>query len=121
MSLIRLVIADDHVILRHKGSARGGFHAQHAAGEAFAHVVVAVAGQGERDALGQECAKALARAALEMDGDGVARHALLAVAQGKLAAQNGASGAVGIVDGQARLYRVPARERAARGPQILRL
>ena len=58
---------------RLEGDALGRAHDELAAGQALAHVVVAVAGQLQRQALGDERAEALAACAGAVDGVDVIR------------------------------------------------
>ena len=74
---------------------------QPAAGEPFADIVVGVAFQSEPYALGQERAKTLARAAIQLDANGIFRQARGTIAPRNLAAQHGAHGAMHVANGQA--------------------
>ena len=69
-----------------------------AAGEALADVVVRVAFELERDALGEEGAEALAGGAGELEVDRVVRQQVVAVPLGDLVAEDRADGAIGVDD-----------------------
>ena len=64
--------------------------------QALADVVVSLAGQFQRDALGQEGAKALAGGTLKLDLDGVIRQAGMTIAAGDLIRKHGANGAIDV-------------------------
>src|SRR5579875_602707 len=69
--------------------------------ESFADVIVGIAFKRQRDALGQERAKALSGASGEMNADRVVGQSGRAVASRDFAAQHGANGAMDIANWQA--------------------
>ena len=90
-------IAGDDVFLGLVADALGRADDDLAAGQALAHVVVAVAGQAEGQALGDERAKALAACADALGGVDIVGQGA-AVLAGDLAAKDGTQGAVGVGD-----------------------
>ena len=60
-------IAGDNIVLRRESAVFRRFHAQDPAGKSFTHIIVAIPFQHQGDSLGQESAKALPRAAGEVD------------------------------------------------------
>ena len=68
-------VADQNIFLRHEFRIARRINDQPAAGKSLAHVVVGFAFERQRDALGQERAEALSRAAVELDANGVVRQA----------------------------------------------
>ena len=90
-------VAGDDVFLGLVADALGRADDDLAAGQALAHVVVAVAGQAEGQALGDERAKALAACADALGGVDIVGQGA-AVLAGDLAAKDGTQGAVGVGD-----------------------
>ena len=82
--------------------------------EALADVVVGLAFELERHALGEPGAEALPGRALEPHVDGVVGQPGMAVAPGDLARQHGAGGAVGALDREVEPHRRAAIERRLR-------
>ena len=107
-------VADDDVLFGHEGRRAGRVDDELAAREALADVVVGVAFERQRHAVGQERAEALAGRAGEVNLDGVLGQARRAVAPGDLAAQHRAHRAVHVADGQLDLDRLASFQRVAR-------
>ncbi len=113
-------VADQDVLLGREGGALGRVDDQPPAGEALAGVIVGVAFQRQRDALGEEGAEALPGRAGEVEADGVLGQALGAVAAGDFAAQHGADGAMDVANLQAGLDRRLVLQRlAGAGDQLV--
>ena len=92
-------VAGDDVVLGLVGDALGRADDDLAAGQALAHVVVAVAGQLQGQALGDERAEALAARADAVGGVDIIGQGI-AVLVGDLAAKDGAERTVGVGDVQ---------------------
>ena len=88
-------VAGDDVLFRLEGDALRRAHNDLAAGQALAHVVVAVAHQVQRQATRDERAEALAAGTHTVGGEHVIRQGA-AVLAGDLAAKDGTKGAVGV-------------------------
>ena len=95
-------VADDDVFLRDERGGPRRVDDEPAAAEALADVVVGVAFELQRDALGEEGAEALAGRAGELEVDRVVGQQVDAVPLGDLVAEDGADGAVGVDDRRAR-------------------
>ena len=91
-------VADDDVVLGHEAGAVRRDDDDAPAADAFAHIVVSIAGQADGHAGGQEGAEALPAGTLQADADGVRGQAVLAVAARHAAAEHCAHGAVGVAD-----------------------
>ena len=98
-------VADQDILFRQEGGSARRIDDQPAAGESLAHVVVGVAFEFERDALGQKCAEALPGRAGELEADRVVGQAGRAVAPRDLAAEHRAHGAMHVADRQLDLDR----------------
>ena len=99
------------------GSERGAARRiddQPAAGESLADVIVGVAFEFQRHALGEKRAEALARRAGELEADGVVRQPRRAVPPRDFARQHGAHRAVHVADRQLDLDRRAVFDRLAR-------
>ena len=107
-------VADQDVLFRQeRRSLAADRRSDLAAGEAFADVIVGVAFEFERDALGQERAEALPGRAGELEVDRVVRQPCRAVPPRDLAAQHRADGAMHVADRQLDFDRRPVLERLA--------
>ena len=94
-------VADQDAFLGQEAGGLGRIGDDASAGESLAQIVVGIAFEFERDAVGNECAKALAGRAAELEVDGAVGQSGGAVAAGDLAAQHRAHGAVHVADGEA--------------------
>ncbi len=94
-------VADQNVFFRHEPGIARRINNQRAAGEPFSHIVVGFAFERERYTLRQERAKALPRAAVELNADGVIRQARGAMAPRDLPAEHSADGAMHVSNRQA--------------------
>ncbi len=94
-------VADQDAFFGQEAGGLGRIGDDAAAGEALAEIVVGVAFELERDAVGNEGAEALAGRAAELEVDGAVRQSGRPVAAGDFAAQHGAHGAVHVADGEA--------------------
>ena len=94
-------VADEDAFLGQEAGGLGRIGDDAPAGEAFAEIVVGVAFKLERDAVGNECAEALAGRAVEVEVDGAVGQSGGAVAARDFAAQHGADGAVHVANGEA--------------------
>src|SRR5262249_54863351 len=93
-------VADDDVILGHVAGLGRRIDDHAAAGEAFADVVVGVAFELERDALGEKRAETLPGRAEELEVDRVVRQQFFAEALGDFVAEDRAHRAIGVDDTQ---------------------
>src|SRR5439155_2535396 len=93
-------VAHDNVFRRNECGVCRRIDDDFAAGQPFADVIVGVTLQNESHALGHKRAEALARAAGEVNLDGVFGKSLSAPAPGDFAADDGADDAVDVADGQ---------------------
>ena len=93
-------VADQDIFFRSKAGSARRIDDDAAAGEAFADVVVGLAFERERDALGEKRAEALSGRAGELNADRVVGQSGGAVAARDLAAQHGADGAMHVANRQ---------------------
>src|SRR5262249_23492868 len=97
-SPVKSHVANDNVLLRHKGGAGRRIQNDFSARQSLAEVIVGVALKREGHATRHESTKALARAALEGDLDRVFGQTFGTVAAGDFAADDGAYDAVDVPD-----------------------
>ena len=91
-------VADDNVLRRMPAQPGRLAHHHPPARQPLADIVIAVAGQLQRHAAGQEGAEAAAGRAGEANGDGVVRQPGMAVFLRNLPGQHGADGAIEVAD-----------------------
>ena len=91
-------IADDDVLFRFERGPFGGIDDDLSAGEALAHIVVAVPFQLQGEPFGNEGTEGLPTAAGTLDSEGVVGQAA-AVEPGDIGTENGPQGPVGTGDG----------------------
>ncbi len=82
-------VADEDVLFRQEGGFARRIHDQPAAGQSFADVIVGVAFERERNALGQKRAETLSRRTGKLDTNGLVGQPFGAVAPGNLSAEHG--------------------------------
>ena len=104
-------VADDDVVLRVTTKIRTRLDDEATARQTLADVVIALAGQFQCYALGQEGAETLAGGAGQLDVNGIVRQAGISVAAGHFARQHGAAGAVDVGDLRFDPDRLPLFER----------
>src|SRR5690606_38604468 len=107
-------VADDDVLGGIALELRRGLHADAAARQALADIVVRLADEVERDAARKERTEALPRAAGKLDVDGVVRQARVAVSPGYFRGQHRAHRAIDVADGHLDLDRFAPGERRLR-------
>src|SRR6202040_3599251 len=98
-------VSNQNIFFGHKFGLSGMIDNELAARKPLAHIVVAIAFERERDALGQKRAEALARTARKLHANRILRQTSRAVASGNLAAEHGANGAMNIPNGHAQRER----------------
>src|ERR1019366_9199978 len=93
-------VADENVLFGDEGGSSRRIDYQFSAGEPLPDVIVRLALQFERDALGEKRAEALPRRAVEAEADGIAGQPRGPVAGSDLARKHGAHGAMHIANPQ---------------------